>query len=125
MRVRLLNEKRPLPLISGNGLSSFRLNLRAASRLRPGRNGPLRVRTPFAPRPRVERRAMQAGHFHRERIDARRHPGAALQDDVFWRRVAEQHVELVAQRVSRLEAAVGGEVVLEEAIERAGNMAAY
>jgi hypothetical protein len=43
---------------------------------------------------------------------------------VFRRRVGQQRVKFLAQRMSWLEAAVGGEVVLEEPVERAGNMAA-
>ncbi|MNN67379.1 hypothetical protein D3C81_1830090 [compost metagenome] len=52
------------------------------------------------------------------------HAGAALHHRI-GRRVAGKHLsELRTQRLRRLEIAVRGEVVLEEAIHRAGNMAA-
>ena len=56
---------------------------------------------------------------------ARGHARAALQHHVFRRGVAEQRAGILrAASWARLEAAVGVEVVLEEAVERARNVAA-
>ncbi len=68
---------------------------------------------PLAPRAGVERRAVQAGDLHRERVVARGHARAALQHHAVRRGAADGRTEHLTQFVGALEAAVGGEVVLE------------
>jgi len=67
---------------------------------------------------------MQAGDFHRQCVMAGRHARAALQHHPIRRRCPKQSAKCLAQFVRGLEAAIGGQVVLEKAIQRARNMAA-
>lgn len=74
---------------------------------------------------RIQRRAMQARHLQRKCVVACGDAGAALQDRAV-RFGARQHGgKRLAQFMAGLEAAVGGQVVLEEAIARAGDVAAH
>ncbi|CAN0626764.1 conserved protein of unknown function [Burkholderia multivorans] len=96
----------------------------AVLRRRAGRDRPRRVRAPFAPRAGIQRGAVQARDLHRQRVVASGHAGAALQDHAVRLGIAEERGKRLAQLVAGLEAAFGGQVVLEEMVERAGDVAA-
>ena len=61
--------------------------------------------------------------LHRQQVVAGRDARAALVHRLGQRYAAEQRQELGAQRVGALEASVGAEVVLEEAVQRTGDVA--
>ena len=67
---------------------------------------------------------MQAGDLQGEQVEAGRNAGAALRHDLRRGRAGHQGQIFSTQHRRGLEAAVGFEVVLEEAVARAGNVAA-
>ena len=62
---------------------------------------------------------------HRQQVVAGGHARAALVNDLGGRLSADQRFEFGAQQGSGLEASVGGEVVLEAAVQRARDVAGH
>src|SRR5439155_625861 len=83
-----------------------------------------RVGAPLAPGARIQARAAQSRHFHREKVVARGYARAAVVDDFVRARCAEQRSELGPERLRRLEETARVEVVAVVPVLRAGDAAA-
>src|SRR5206468_4550612 len=83
---------------------------------------PCRIRRPFAPRPRIQLRAVHAGVFHREQVVARRDSRAAVTDDAIGAGAADGPADPIAHILRRTKRSLFVHVPLKEMIHRARNM---
>src|SRR3954462_11365005 len=87
------------------------------------RDGPLGIGDPVAPRARIELGALQAGELHREQVVARGHARAAVVHHFGSGPALHDLLEFLLQLRRRLEGAVRADVLVAEAVPRAGNVA--
>src|SRR5712691_7512093 len=82
-----------------------------------------RVRDPLAPRAGVKLSAAQSGKFHCKKIVARRHARSAVVDDFYCGTITEHSAKFVPEEFGFLENSLRSQVVIAEAVLRAGDAA--
>src|SRR5438477_11551685 len=82
-----------------------------------------RVRNPLAPRAGVKLAAAQSGKLHGKKIVARRDARSAVADDFFRGTITEHGAKFVPEELRFLENSLRAEVVVAEAVLRAGDAA--
>src|ERR1700682_2833015 len=86
-------------------------------------DGPRGIRAPFAPRAGEKAPGGNPGELHREHVVAGGDARAAHVHGLLGRGRAEKLGVFLAQLLGRLEQAIGPQVLLPEAVHRAGNVA--